>query len=432
MYGKSWACPAIIGGNFPMLNRQFTFVNWRNVCGPIFTFVTLGAIVSPFKLTIVNSLIVPNVDWLACSYRFDWSRPFPLMPSWYMIEVGKTNIFAHRAYVMDESGNKVLTLLWEPLSKILRDDLMLVEFANATLYNGSWLRILEFFDQYKLQFNNVSRLDLCLDFCPDVSQFHVIRGLAEGMFHVKRSRRSSCFFEQHGNSRDVIQCSWGSPDSKIRMKLYDKSRELREVEDKPYIRKCWRDAGIGDLQIWRWEVSLTDMSAMSFQGIKITDKWLQYECNRIVLVSNLYTTKFVILDKEGVEQSFLDMQYMGKCMYKRSESVVVQASSPICKVVSGLMKQYCTLEVACMDAKNDIMLAIQKIVTQNNLTGWFEACWGVSVYSISYAVDGFFEELGYKVYKRPAVGEKRKQIDMKFSEKQIDFINDKSMYTDAT
>lgn len=51
---------------------------------------------------------------------------------------------------------------------------------------------------------------------------------------------------------------WGSRSSGVSVYLYNKSKELREVKDKPWIRAAWKKEELSSkLDVWRVEISIT-------------------------------------------------------------------------------------------------------------------------------------------------------------------------------
>lgn len=126
---------------------------------------------------------------------------------------------------------------------------------------------------YKIQ--RIYRLDLALDFekfddGTDPKQF--LRRYMEGKF----TKINQCNLSAHGHDRweqrDWNSLSWGSPKSMVSTKFYNKTQELREAKDKPYIRYAWfeshlvddwinltkktADGGLYQPEIWRVEFSI--------------------------------------------------------------------------------------------------------------------------------------------------------------------------------
>lgn len=304
-----------------------------------------------------------------------------------------------RAVIMTEEGNKLMTLLWEPISSLFKKDLVLVEFANATLYDGSFIDLMNWLKAEGFVFNNVSRIDYCFDFNRSSEHEIIMNGLDRNAFHVKRSKRSASFRAQSGKVREIVQMCWGSKESSIRIKLYDKVRELREASDKPYIRNCWVKAGLGQVNVWRWEVSLTGVSSMEFNGSKFTEADIMNPDIMIEVARNLYSNKFVILDKRGNKRKFLDLESAENNLYRKWVGTCGMASSPVCSIVTGLMKQFMTLEMTCMDARKDLFNCIYKIVCINKLQKWFEQVYGVTIHWIDKDVERWYREQGYNVYQ---------------------------------
>jgi hypothetical protein len=51
--------------------------------------------------------------------------------------------------------------------------------------------------------------------------------------------------------------SFKGKNSAVGVKIYNKSRELKDVHEKPYVRDAWRECGLaGDEDVWRLEISI--------------------------------------------------------------------------------------------------------------------------------------------------------------------------------
>lgn len=162
-------------------------------------------------------------------------------------------------------GLKVL----EPLSCHIR-------LCNRSCYLPSPAAIMfEFISRYNFTFRRISRVDLALDFerfdsgdWPDKFILRYLRGTYRKMNVTTIHSHGEDIWEgQKWNS-----ISWGSKSSMVSTKLYNKTLELKQVKDKPYIRQAWLAAGLVDdfwlmnktapdgtvynPQIWRLEFSV--------------------------------------------------------------------------------------------------------------------------------------------------------------------------------
>ena len=105
----------------------------------------------------------------------------------------------------------------------------------------------QFIEQYGFTFRRISRVDICLDFerfdSGDNPQKFLYRYL-KGKF----SKINQCNLSAHGkdmwDGRAWNSISWGSRNSQIGTKMYNKSMEISEGRDKPYIRQAWASAGL--------------------------------------------------------------------------------------------------------------------------------------------------------------------------------------------
>ena len=160
-------------------------------------------------------------------------------------------------------------LLMTPMSirengGIFEKDACQFKLENSELYRIDW------FERFALvtQLLNItriklSRLDLFVDFNLfdnglDVKTFFdkivssQIRRIGKGKFAI--NGLLSADFKRAMNFQYI---RWSSPKSKIKTYLYNKSEELLEVKDKPYIREMWAVKGLDPLSVYRLEFSMT-------------------------------------------------------------------------------------------------------------------------------------------------------------------------------
>lgn len=125
-----------------------------------------------------------------------------------------------------------------------------IRLCNRTCYfeDAAGL-LLQFCEQYGFAVQRISRLDLCLDFekfdTGDDPQKFVKRYVAGKYSKINQSQVA-----MHGldrwDGRAWNSIKWGQPTSMVSTKLYNKTLEISEVHDKPYIRQAWRAAGLVD------------------------------------------------------------------------------------------------------------------------------------------------------------------------------------------
>lgn len=253
---------------------------------------------------------VVNCDWLQFSVTIEDIDNFELYcPEGFRMEIqGGNNVFRHRAILYRcEDSAKFLTILWSPYSRCLKRDLMTCQLGNLLLYNGG-IRM-----AYRLlmecvpcRFNSMGRIDVCLDFEVDDYLLMVIRKMWMGEYYVQGKSEGSNFWHSSTDDKGrFVHClSWGSKTSEIKVKVYNKSREIGVCSTcpdglKPWISRQWRDAELNVDKVWRIEFSMCSSGQLRWQGQKITiddvvsSQWL------IDVFLSLYTRRFICRENLG-------------------------------------------------------------------------------------------------------------------------------------
>ena len=165
-----------------------------------------------------------------------------------------------------------------------------LRLANRACYSQSPINDLRrFMIAHNYRYKSISRIDICLDFNffdfgdrPDRVLLDYMKG--------KISKINQSNIAAHGkdrwDGRLWNSLSWGSKNSMISTKMYNKSLELREVHPKYYITDQWEAAGLRtDIEVWRVEFSIkSDMKGMyhedtgEFKSNNLTDYDTRDKC----------------------------------------------------------------------------------------------------------------------------------------------------------
>lgn len=265
-------------------------------------------------------------DWLQYSVRLEDSKNVELScPEGFRLELLQgNNIFRHRAIIWRDDGLKYLTLLWSPYSRKIKEYIMTVQVANPLLYkdgiNASFQLLQSVVPCF---FNSMGRIDLCIDYELNDYRAKVIRGLYEHEYYVQGKREGSEWWhatkDELGSFPHCL--NWGKPSSEIKVKTYNKSRELGITEnrcgDKPYISARWIEAGFDVNRVWRLEFSLSSAGQLRWHGKPIgledvsSSKWI------LDAFLSLYTSRFIVRYDGG-----------GRCGHKNDDKVVVLLNLP--------------------------------------------------------------------------------------------------------
>lgn len=118
-----------------------------------------------------------------------------------------------------------------------------IRLVNRSCYLEDAAGILQqFLERYMYICNRISRLDICLDFERFDSGDYPAKFLQRYMSN-KYSKINQGKVHVNGtdrwDGRDWNSVKWGADKSMVTTKLYNKTKELKEVRDKPYIRQAW-------------------------------------------------------------------------------------------------------------------------------------------------------------------------------------------------
>lgn len=244
-----------------------------------------------------------NIDWLEVFCMEDVNR-FPMNAEYfqergYVVherEYG-TRVYAEMFSIEDSKGNPFLEIRRHPLSDQAKDGGLFpkeschIRLSNYACYIADPIGRLRTFladNGYYLQ--KIFRIDICLDFTKfdfgdEPSRF--IRRYIEGRYTKINQSNVAAHGKDTWERRQFNSLSWGAPKSMIGTKMYNKSLELAECNDKPYIRWAWYLAGLihnpitgtcigADGVVYKPDVWRVEFSIKSS-----TKKWFVIEdCNR--------------------------------------------------------------------------------------------------------------------------------------------------------
>lgn len=264
-------------------------------------------------------MVAINIDWLSFSVllavdekeKAEGAR-LSCPEGFSLVECSGTNLYKRRVLVLNVAGEKMLTLLLEPYSSIMQRNSMFVEVANKWLY-GSLEWVMPLLESIHLfSFQSLSRLDVCGDFTPDVEQIRIIDGLQDNSMYVT-GKREGVMFHDYSLSvsggvvvRSARQISYGSKNSNIHWKLYNKSLEVYEVDakgrkwcTKPWIEEVWKAARLEPDNVWRLEVSIMGSAKYKWRGEKLNWDFVLSRAYVVDFYMDIVDTRFIVRANQG-------------------------------------------------------------------------------------------------------------------------------------
>lgn len=339
-----------------------------------------------------------NCDWLQYSVFLGTTEPVFHCPDGYRIDMCQgNNIFEHRALVMDSHGIKILTLLWKPYSAIIKPYIMTVQVANIGLYTNQIKSSLDLLKQIVwCQFNSLGRIDICCDFEMTAERIKMVKHLNSGHYYVERKSEGSVFWHEisrKDKQKKNIHClSWGSKTTEIKVKLYNKTRELGvgstdEVE-KPWIVDEWEKAHIDKLNAWRLEFSLKSNGQLRYKDrqILLDDIANNYWLATVFL--DFYYNRFVTRINQGKRKGhkngdkrvhLLDLPKEFTQIYWAQSESNKGESQPAIKLLRSMLSQLANESlVADKQLFSEYSQTILSVVTAHHLEDYFENRFGVN------------------------------------------------------
>lgn len=237
-----------------------------------------------------------NIDWLSffgVHEESEYSQVFEKSPRSFGTKIFET--------VIDykQEGKVFFTVTKNPRSGALADSLAIVKVANFVLYRADKFDIIENgLKDIGFKVKGFSRLDLCLDFNyfangydghTLISQFIKSKLLrnGRGKFSVQGVQKFECNFEY---------LKFGGSNSEVKAYLYNKTKEMQDVKDKPYIREQWEKAGLKqDVPVYRLEFSMNSDAVKNLQNQNTGNAILSV--NAIKNTANLSDVYYCLYDR---------------------------------------------------------------------------------------------------------------------------------------
>lgn len=223
-----------------------------------------------------------SVDWLqVCCYsnnlafllNNDYYNKVDSLPYWLELQPLETRSFARFIRVHTKVGNDwryCADILAVPRSTMLNSNIVLVKIHNRFLYSQNYIKLLyNICATFKLSIKGLTRLDLCYDcnsFHNGLKPHKFIKEFVTAEFDSPRYiyKVGAKQFRVYGgksvsSTTKFTGIEFGSGKSSKRCYIYDKTRELEEVKDKPWIRQYWHENGLisdAKTHVYRAEISI--------------------------------------------------------------------------------------------------------------------------------------------------------------------------------
>ena len=209
-----------------------------------------------------KSLNIISLDWISGTGTLI-SPPLPPFDPGFDVEFMPhgTRVFNNWARI-SYYNRPLIELLYNPKTPILSPHTCHWKISNEYLYQ--WHGIdsgITIFERIGITNAKPTRIDVCADFNllnNNLNPASFITRIVRGIYCRKYAGR---FKVEGTQSRQPVYhyLRYGSHSSPVSFYLYNKTKELSEVKDKPYIRTIWSKYGLKqNIDVWRMEFSIKD------------------------------------------------------------------------------------------------------------------------------------------------------------------------------
>lgn len=201
-----------------------------------------------------------NIDWLQMSANCPLNLE-EFESDEYELERRAISGAFKNCVEVKKDGATLAVISYENRIEGMDKELVIVKLANQVLYTQDRKKVFErICKHFRLQIKGVTRVDISCD----LKKFHngrdvmgFLKEYAQEKW-IKKGRANCSPYHGSGRYRQYWAYTFGSANSKQRYYIYNKSKELRDKSEKPYIRKWWQKNGLTDAaeDVWRVEFSL--------------------------------------------------------------------------------------------------------------------------------------------------------------------------------
>ena len=239
-----------------------------------------------------------SIDWLTINVSITGEEITPVffINSLYLQKRERgSSVFSAIYDLYNKQDDLIAVICCRPNSSILDPRFAQIQIYNKWLYVGNLNKLVnELLFKSNLEFVSISRIDYCCDlyqFDNGMTPKTFIEEFAKENVTKTYNSKFTLWGKTNQYNRDYHQLSIGDNKSVFTWKLYNKSKELREVSDKAYIRRKWelklKDYNT-EQDVWRLEVSVKNWSKVQFE-----DKRLELVRNDLFSIINSYPAFFM-------------------------------------------------------------------------------------------------------------------------------------------
>ena len=295
-------------------------------------------IISNLKKEKTNQVF--SIDWLTINVSITGVEIIPVIciNSLYLQKRERgSNVFAHIYDIYNKQDDLIGVICCKPNSTIMGERFAQLQISNKWLYVGNLNKLInEILFKSNFEFVSISRIDFCCDlykFENDLTPKGFIEEFAKENVTKTYNSKFNLWGKTTGYTRDYHQLSIGDNKSVFTWKLYNKSKELKDVHDKAYIRRKWELKLLNysiDEDVWRLEVSVKNWSKVQFEDKRlenVKNDWFSIINDYPAFFLSFLSKKFVFRNELG---DFIDFIRLPEDLdYYRSLSTTISVNEKL-------------------------------------------------------------------------------------------------------
>lgn len=180
----------------------------------------------------------------------------------------------HEHYCITLNHRPITHIHYAPKMSALHSESAAIKMENSALYSPDWYFYLhDILGALRWTIQNITRVDLCCDFNnflngrdPEKFCADYLRVPTKGRPSYLRMGKDKwhAIGHKYVSENKVEYLRWGTRESEVCTYLYNKSKELRDKKNKPWIAREWKAAGLDVQKVWRVEFSINSKGLALF------------------------------------------------------------------------------------------------------------------------------------------------------------------------
>lgn len=241
-----------------------------------------------------------NCDWLQLHLYLSFDLEDYPKGKFLIKRTGQSKVFRDIYEITNLLGYPVATWATNANECIMEKGHGVLKFDNKQLYVNADLKkyVSDFLKHFTFRFIGITRLDICFDF-HEFENFRAPQNFIKDFLSSRILKRNSTKFLS-GGSHDKLtyneSISFGSKQSSVYYKLYNKTREMLAKTLKPHIVNSWKTTKLDaeKKDVWRLEFTLNADTATLLNDY---DQAFKYHSLDTLHLPNMYGIFVYLFEK---------------------------------------------------------------------------------------------------------------------------------------